>query len=79
MADATMVISGQVEQEVFDIHFLFDIIESNELIIEADITDNYVEELMVLNDIINPYSIKEGQHIYFCNVNLLANLYTKDD
>lgn len=42
-------------------------------------TDNYVEELMVLNDIINPYSIKEGQHIYFCNVNLLANLYTKDD
>lgn len=42
-------------------------------------TDNYVEELMILNDIINPYSVKEGQYIYFCDINSLANLYTKDD
>lgn len=41
---ATMVISGQVDKEVFDIHFLFDIIESNDLTIEADITDHYVED-----------------------------------
>lgn len=42
-------------------------------------TDNYVEELMILNDIINPYSIKEGQYIYFCDIDVLPNLYTKDD
>jgi hypothetical protein len=40
---------------------------------------NYVEELMVLNDIINPYSIKEGQVIYFCQEGYMSNLYIKDD
>ena len=40
---------------------------------------DYMEELMVLNDIINPYSVKEGQLIYFCSVNSLSNLYTKDE
>lgn len=40
---------------------------------------DYVEELMLLNDIINPYSIKEGDSIWFCSVEALNNLYTKDD
>jgi hypothetical protein len=40
---------------------------------------NYVEELMVLNDIINPYSVKEGQYIYFCQVDNLPKLYTTDN
>jgi hypothetical protein len=42
-------------------------------------TPDYMEELMVLNDIISPYSVKEGQLIYFCSVNSLPNLYTKDE
>jgi hypothetical protein len=42
-------------------------------------SDSYVEEIMVLNDIINPYSVKEGQYIYFCDVSYLQNLYTKDE
>lgn len=41
-------------------------------------TTDYVEELMTINDIINPYSVQEGQFIYFCNYNLLSNLYTSD-
>ena len=41
-------------------------------------TPNYVEELMIINDIINPYSVKEGQYIYFCPVEYLTKLYTKD-
>lgn len=40
---------------------------------------NYVEELMVLNDIINPYSVKEGQYIYYCSLDSMNSLYTKDD
>lgn len=40
---------------------------------------DYVEELMILNDIINPYSVKEGQYIYFCDNNLFSYLYTKDE
>jgi len=40
---------------------------------------NYIEELMVLNDIINPYSVKEGQYIYFCQVDSLQKLYTVDE
>lgn len=40
---------------------------------------NYVEELMVLNDIISPYSVKEGQYIYYCDINSLSLLYSKDD
>lgn len=42
-------------------------------------SSDYVEELMILNDIINPYSIKEGQYIYFCQSSDLAKLYTTDD
>jgi hypothetical protein len=42
-------------------------------------TSEYVEELMIINDIINPYSIKEGQYIYYCNTNDLEKLYTTDD
>jgi hypothetical protein len=40
---------------------------------------SYVEELMVLNDIINPYSVKEGQYIYFCQMDYLQSLYVKDE
>lgn len=40
---------------------------------------DYVEELMVLNDIISPYSIKEGQYIFYCNLDSLQSLYVKDD
>ena len=42
-------------------------------------SSDYVEEIMVLNDIINPYSVKEGQYIYFCQIDYLQNLYTKDE
>lgn len=42
-------------------------------------TTDYIEELMVINDIINPYSIKEGQYIYFCDSSNFNNLYTTDD
>ena len=42
-------------------------------------TTSYVEELMVINNIINPYSVKEGQYIYFYNIDTLQNMYTKDD
>lgn len=41
-------------------------------------TTDYVEELMVLNNIINPYSVKEGQEIYFCDISSLQLLYTTD-
>ena len=40
---------------------------------------NYVEELMILNDIINPYSIKEGDSIWYCSVSSLSNLYVNDN
>ncbi len=40
---------------------------------------NYVEELMLLNNIINPYSIKENQDIYYCSQNSLNALYVKDN
>jgi len=40
---------------------------------------DYVEELMTLNNIISPYSVKEGQYIYYCDVNYLYNLYTRDE
>jgi len=42
-------------------------------------SSSYIEELMVLNDIISPYSVKEGQYIYFCQVDNLQKLYTIDD
>mgnify|MGYP005850636023 CR=1 FL=1 len=38
----------------------------------------YVEELMVINDIISPYSVKQGQYIFFCNINDIGRLYTSD-
>ena len=40
---------------------------------------SYVEELMVINDILNPYSVKENQKIYYCSLNDLQSLYVKDD
>ena len=40
---------------------------------------DYVEELMVINDIINPYSVKEGQVLYNCTIDSAAYLYTKDE
>ena len=40
---------------------------------------DYVEELMVINDIINPYSVKEGQVLYYCTVDSVTYLYTKDE
>ena len=40
---------------------------------------DYVEELMVINDIINPYSVKEGQVLYYCTIDSAAYLYTKDE
>jgi hypothetical protein len=40
---------------------------------------NYIEELMLINDIINPYSVKEGQSIWFCSSDDFVKLYTKDD
>jgi len=39
---------------------------------------SYVEELMAINDIINPYSIIEGQEIYFCDISQLSLLYQDD-
>ena len=41
-------------------------------------SNNYVEELMAINDIICPYSIKEGQEILFCDITALNSLYTTD-
>lgn len=40
---------------------------------------DYMEELMVLNDILNPYSVKEGQYIFYCNFESLGLLYTNDN
>ena len=42
-------------------------------------SSSYMEELMVLNNIICPYSVKEGQYIYFCQVDALQKLYMIDD
>lgn len=39
---------------------------------------DYVEELMVLNDIINPYSVKEGQLLVYYSSESLNALYTTD-
>lgn len=41
---ASLVLSGTVDRELVDIHFLFDIITNNDLTAEADITDQYVED-----------------------------------
>ena len=42
-------------------------------------SSSYVEELMVINNIINPYSVKENQEIYYCSSNNLNYLYVKDN
>ena len=42
-------------------------------------SSDYVEELMILNDLINPYSVKEGQYIYYCQYSDLSKLYITDD
>ena len=42
-------------------------------------TPDYIEELMILNNIINPYSVKEGQYIYYIDLNNMGLLYTKDE
>ncbi len=39
----------------------------------------YIEELMVINNIISPYSLKENQMIYYCSIDDMQSLYTKDD
>lgn len=39
---------------------------------------DYIEELMSLNDIISPYSIKEGQSIWYCSLSNMDKLYVKD-
>ena len=38
----------------------------------------YTEELMAINDIINPYSIIEGQEIFFCEISQFRNMYLDD-
>jgi hypothetical protein len=40
---------------------------------------DYVEELMVINNIINPYSVKEGQYLYYCSFDNLQSFYTIDN
>jgi hypothetical protein len=42
-------------------------------------TPDYVEELMILNNIISPYSVKEGQYIYYIDLNNMGLLYTRDE
>ena len=41
-------------------------------------TDKYVEELMILNDIISPYSVKQNQFIFYCSKENLGQLYVTD-
>lgn len=42
-------------------------------------SSRYIEELMVINNIMNPYSLKENQMIYYCTINDMQALYIKDD
>lgn len=42
-------------------------------------TSDYIEELMVINNMISPYSVKENQDIYYCSASNLKKLYQKDD
>lgn len=39
---------------------------------------DFIEELMLLNDILSPYSIKEGDSIWYCSIENMQNLYVKD-
>ena len=42
-------------------------------------SNQYTEELMSLNAIVDPWSIKEGDVIYFCRISNLSLLYDEDD
>ena len=42
-------------------------------------SDQYTEELMTLNNIIDPWSIKEGDTIMFCKLSDITILYSEDD
>jgi hypothetical protein len=42
-------------------------------------SSDYMEELIVMNHIINPYSIKVGQILNFCPKAQMNSLYTKDE
>jgi len=42
-------------------------------------SNQYSEELMVLNNIIDPWAIKEGDIIYFCKLSDINTLYSEDD
>jgi hypothetical protein len=39
---------------------------------------DFVEELMIMNNITNPYSVLEGQYIYYCDYDSLSLFYTTD-
>ena len=41
---ATIQLSGSVDKELIDIHYMFDIITNNYLVADAAITDQYVED-----------------------------------
>lgn len=42
-------------------------------------SSDYMEELIVMNNIINPYSIRVGQILNFCPKAQMNSLYTKDE
>lgn len=42
-------------------------------------SDQYTEELMALNNIIDPWCLKEGDTIYFCKLSDMPKLYSQDD
>jgi hypothetical protein len=42
-------------------------------------SSSYIEELMLINNIISPYSLKETQVIFYCSVSDMSLLYVKDD
>lgn len=39
---------------------------------------DFTEELMIMNNIMNPYSVLEGQYIYYCDYDSLSLFYTTD-
>jgi hypothetical protein len=39
---------------------------------------DFVEELMIMNNITTPYSVLEGQYIYYCDYDSLSLFYTTD-
>lgn len=40
---------------------------------------NFVEEIYKLNNIVNPWSVKQGDIIYYIDPNFLSLVYEKDD